>query len=101
VALIVGCLIFGSLVGLYSLLASVYPAAVRNTGAGLSVGMGRIGAIASPWLAGVLLERGGSGSSIYVVFALPLIVASAATFLLERLCARDREEPAGPVAPPG
>jgi benzoate transport len=97
VALVVGYLIFGSLVGLYSLLASVYPAAVRNTGAGLSVGIGRIGAIVSPWLAGVLLERGWSGSSTYVVFAVPLIVASAATFLLERLRSRDA---AGPAAPP-
>jgi MFS family permease len=84
-ALVVGYLIFGSMVGLYSIMPSVYPTEVRNTGSGLSVGVGRIGAIASPFVAGLLLERGWSGSSIYVLFALPLLAAGAATFLLERM----------------
>jgi MFS transporter, AAHS family, vanillate permease len=84
-ALVVGYLIFGSLVGLYSIMPSVYPAEVRNTGAGLSVGIGRVGAIASPYVAGLLLEGKWSGSSIYVVFAMPLLAAGAATLLLGRL----------------
>jgi benzoate transport len=84
-ALVVGYLIFGSMVGLYSIMPSVYPTEVRNTGAGLSVGVGRIGAIVSPSVAGVLLESGWSGSSTYVLFALPLLVAGAATFFLERM----------------
>jgi benzoate transport len=83
-ALVVGYLIFGSMVGLYSIMPSVYPAEIRNTGAGLSVGVGRVGAIVSPFVAGVLLESGWSGSSTYVLFALPLLAAGAATFVLER-----------------
>jgi benzoate transport len=84
-AVVVGYLIFGSMVGLYSIMPSVYPTEVRNTGSGVSVGVGRIGAIASPFVAGLLLEIGWSGSSIYVLFALPLLAAGAATFLLERM----------------
>jgi benzoate transport len=84
-ALVVGYLIFGSMIGLYSILPSVYPTEVRNTGAGLSVGIGRIGAIASPFVAGILLERGWTGSEAYVLFALPLLAAGAATFLLARM----------------
>jgi MFS family permease len=84
-ALIVGYFIFGSMVGLYALMPSVYPAEVRNTGAGLSVGIGRMGAIVSPYLAGLLLERGWSGYSTYAVFALPLVAAAAATLLLGRM----------------
>jgi benzoate transport len=84
-ALVVGYLIFGSMVGLYSIMPSVYPAEVRNTGAGLSVGVGRVGAIVSPFVAGLLLERGWSGSSTYVLFALPLLAAAAATWLLARM----------------
>lgn len=89
-AIFVGALIFGSMVGLYSIMPSVYPTEVRNTGAGLAVGIGRIGAIASPFVAGLLLERGWSGSSTYVLFALPLLVAGAATFLLDRMRTKDR-----------
>ena len=93
-AILVGYLIFGSMIGLYSILPSVYPTEVRNTGAGLSVGVGRIGAIVSPFAAGVLLEHGWSGSSTYVLFALPLLAAAAATLFL----ARQRAE--GPARPP-
>jgi benzoate transport len=84
-AVVVGYLLFASLVGLYAILPSIYPAEVRNTGAGLSVGMGRIGAIVSPYVAGLLLERGWSNSSTYAVFALPLLAAGVATFLLGRM----------------
>ena len=89
-AVVVGYLIFGSMVGLYSIMPSVYPTEVRNTGAGLSVGVGRLGAIVSPFVAGLLLERGWSGSSTYVLFALPLLVAGAATFFLARMRTSDR-----------
>lgn len=91
-ALVVGYLIFGSMVGLYSIMPSVYPTEVRNTGSGLSVGMGRIGAIASPFVAGLLLESGWSGSSTYVLFALPLLAAGAATFVLDRMRSASRRE---------
>lgn len=91
-ALVVGYLIFGSMVGLYSIMPSVYPTEVRNTGSGLSVGMGRIGAIASPFVAGLLLESGWSGSSTYVLFALPLLAAGAATFVLDRMRSASRKE---------
>jgi MFS family permease len=84
-AVVVGYLIFGSMVGLYSIMPSVYPTEVRNTGAGLSIGIGRVGGIVSPFVAGVLLESGWSGSSTYVLFALPLLAAGAATLLLERM----------------
>lgn len=83
-ALVVGYLIFGSMVGLYSIMPSVYPTEVRNTGAGLSVGVGRLGAIVSPFAAGMLLDRGWSASSTYVLFALPLLAAGAATLFLQR-----------------
>jgi benzoate transport len=84
-AVVVGYLIFGSMVGLYSIMPSVYPTEVRNTGAGLSIGVGRVGAIVSPYVAGVLLESGWPASSTYVLFALPLFAAGAATLYLERM----------------
>ncbi len=94
-AFVVGYLIFGSMVGLYSIMPSVYPTEVRNTGCGLAVGVGRIGAIVSPLVAGLLLEIGWSGSSTYVLFALPLLAAGTATFLLQRM------RSSGAVAAPG
>jgi benzoate transport len=83
--LAVGCFLFGSMVGLYALMPSAYPTEVRNTGAGLSIGIGRIGAFIAPLLAGFLLEAGWSSSRTYLVFAVPLLVAAAATVVLGRV----------------
>jgi benzoate transport len=84
-ALVVGYFLFGSMIGLYAIMPSVYPAAVRNTGAGLSIGVGRIGAIVAPYTAGLLLQAGWSSSATYVVFAAPLVLAAASTYALSRL----------------
>jgi benzoate transport len=84
-ALLVGYFLFGCMVGLYAVMPSVYPAAVRNTGAGLSIGVGRIGGIMSPYAAGLLLQAGWSSSATYAVFATPLVVASVTTLALSRL----------------
>jgi len=88
-AVVVGYFLVGSMVGLYAVLPSVYPAGVRNTGAGMSVGVGRIGAILAPYSAGLLLQSGSTSSETYVVFAVPLLLAAAATFVLGRLRAAD------------
>lgn len=83
-ALVVGYFLFGSMVGLYSIIPSVYPTEVRNTGAGLSIGIGRLGAVVSPFLAGLLLQAGWSPSSTYLAFAGPLLAAAGATAVLGR-----------------
>ena len=88
-ALVVGWFLFGSMVGLYAVMPSVYPAGVRNTGAGLSIGVGRIGAMLAPYAAGLLLQAGWSSSVTYVVFAVPLVAAATGTYVLGRL--RDHE----------
>lgn len=45
-------------VGLYSLAARIFPTALRSTGTGLMIGLGRTGAALSPILAGVLMHGG-------------------------------------------
>ena len=54
--------------------AEFYPTAIRATALGWSNGIGRIGAIASPWLGGVVLSSGADPTTLFWVFA-----ASAAT----------------------
>ncbi|MCH7696915.1 MAG: hypothetical protein IIB73_11630 [Proteobacteria bacterium] len=45
----------GTMAGLYTLTPALYPAAVRTTGIGWAIGMGRFGAVLSP-LARILHE---------------------------------------------
>ena len=44
--------------GLYSIVAYAFPTHVRATGTGFVIGVGRGGAVLSPWIAGYLLNQG-------------------------------------------
>ncbi len=67
-----------SMCGLYALVPAVYPPAVRVTGMGWAIGVGRAGAILSPMTAGLLLDGGWQPFSLYYIFALPLALAAIA-----------------------
>lgn len=78
----IGAFIFGSMAGLYAFAPVVYPAAVRSTGMGWAIGIGRLGAILAPLTAGVLLDRGWSPPHLYYAFALPLVAAMVTVLAL-------------------
>jgi benzoate transport len=71
----IGAFIFASMAGLYAFAPIIYPASVRTTGMGWSIGIGRVGAILAPLIAGVLLDNGWSPANLYYVFAVPLLAA--------------------------
>jgi MFS family permease len=75
IAVLIGAFIFGSMAGLYALAPRIYPAAIRTTGMGWSIGIGRIGAILAPTIVGVLIDAGWKTADLYYVFSIPLIVA--------------------------
>jgi len=66
----------GGFLGLYAVGARIYPAAIRVTGIGWAAGVGRLGAVLGPWIAGQLVARGVGMSGSFLVFALPLAVAA-------------------------
>jgi len=80
IALVIGVCLFGSMVGLYAMTPLLYPAAIRTTGMGWAIGIGRIGAILAPIVAGLLIDAGWSTSQLYYAFAVPV----AATVLAVR-----------------
>jgi len=71
----IGAFIFASMAGLYAFAPIIYPARVRTTGMGWSIGIGRLGAILAPVIAGVLLDSGWSPPNLYYAFAIPLVAA--------------------------
>jgi AAHS family 3-hydroxyphenylpropionic acid transporter len=77
-----GFFLLGANYALYGVAPAYYPAAIRGTGSGASVAMGRIGSIIGPLLAGVLLGGGTSASGV-VGYLIPVAaVAGLAVFLL-------------------
>jgi benzoate transport len=75
IATALGASIFGCMIGLYALAPLLYSASTRTTGMGWAIGIGRIGGIAAPALAGVLVDLGWRNGPIYYLFALPLLLA--------------------------
>lgn len=75
IAIAIGVFLFGSMVGLYAITPSLYPPAIRATGMGWAIGIGRIGAILAPLIAGFLVDRGWKTPDLYYAYAVPMIVA--------------------------
>lgn len=79
---LVGALINGCISGVYTLSPSLYGAEIRNTGVGWTVGIGRIGAILAPIVAGMLLEQGWDKQSLYLGVSMILGISALAVFIL-------------------
>ncbi|MGI4861383.1 MAG: 3-(3-hydroxy-phenyl)propionate transporter MhpT [Janthinobacterium lividum] len=84
-AFFAGMFVIGGQSVLYALSAVFYPTAMRGTGVGAAVAVGRIGSVVGPLAAGALLAMGRS-SSLVIGASIPvtLIAAGAALLLIRR-----------------
>lgn len=81
--ILVGVLMNGCISGLYTLNPLTYDADIRNTGVGWSIGIGRIGAILAPTIAGQLLDMGWDKQSLYVGVGFIMLISTVAIFFLK------------------
>ena len=79
----IGLLLQGGFVGMYALPAKLYPTDIRNTGVGWAIGLGRLGAVFGPALAGYLIARGVSIELNFAIFSIPVLVACAGVMTLK------------------
>ncbi|PJG83931.1 MFS transporter [Caviibacterium pharyngocola] len=82
--ILVGALMNGCISGLYTLNPSIYAPDIRSTGVGWSIGIGRIGAILAPTIAGILLDQGWEKQNLYIGVGFVLLLSTAALFFLRR-----------------
>ena len=64
--------------------AVLYPTAVRSTGVGWALGVGRIGAIIGPVVGGMLLAAHFTPRNLFFMIAIPALVAALSMFILSR-----------------
>lgn len=98
-AVFVGLTANGGVAGFYAISPSVYPAAVRGTGVGLMIGIGRLVSIVAPIVTGYLLGAGWTPQGLYVLFGAVLVVAAVFMFGLDRSYRGRSENPETPDAP--
>jgi benzoate transport len=78
----VGLLQQGGFTGLYGAAAKAYPTAIRSTGIGWAVGLGRSGAVAGPAAAGYLIAAGLDMSANFYLFAVPMAIGGVIAYRL-------------------
>lgn len=89
-----GFLVLGAQYALYGLPPWLYPAQVRAAGAGAAVGVGRLGSIVGPLLAGELRHAGWSAGQVLTAMLPIAMAAGAAVFVLTWLARVDGTEAA-------
>lgn len=81
-ALLLGIITNAAMAGLYAVGPPLYPTAVRGTGMGWAIGIGRFGAILAPFASGTLLDRGWAPAQLYFVFSVPFAAAAVALLVI-------------------
>ena len=81
-AFLVGLFGTGCIIGAYAAVPQLYPTEVRTTGTGVAIGLGRWGGVASPTVAGLLLDANWTGPELYLLFSVPLFIAGLAALFL-------------------
>lgn len=73
------------IVGLYSVLAQVFPTQVRASGTGFAIGVGRGGAALAPILAGLLFQAGYGLHAVAIVMAIGSLIAAGSLLFLRNI----------------
>lgn len=94
VGLLLGTLINGCVAGLYSISPTIYDAEIRSRGVGYAIGFGRIGAILSPTIAGVFLDRGLAPATLYTYYGIVFILAIFLVLMLGHAFYRHQKDQA-------
>ncbi len=79
---LIGVLQQGGFTGLYACAAKMYASEFRATGLGWAIGLGRIGAVVGPAVAGVLIDRGVNMETNFIIFAIPMLLGGLMAYTL-------------------
>jgi MFS transporter, AAHS family, 4-hydroxybenzoate transporter len=81
---LMGAGIMGTQTAMFGLAAGIYPTAIRATGIGSALGVGRIGSILGPLIGGALVKYGLPVEQIYLLAIVPPAISTIAIVTLWR-----------------
>jgi AAHS family 4-hydroxybenzoate transporter-like MFS transporter len=82
---VAGFCVVGGQIAANALAAGYYPTAVRATGVGWALGIGRVGSIVGPLVGGILLTMKWSAAEVFMTAAGAALCAALAALFLSRL----------------
>jgi MFS transporter, AAHS family, 4-hydroxybenzoate transporter len=80
VVFVAGFGVIGGQICMNAFAAAIYPTAIRSTGVGWALGIGRLGSILGPVMGGMLIARGFTVDEVFVC-ASPVAVAACAALI--------------------
>ena len=80
----IGFLMNGCISGLYAINPTLYATHIRSTGVGVAIGVGRLGAILAPTIAGILLDGGFDKQDLYMGVGLVMVLAVISVVFLRK-----------------
>ena len=80
----IGFLMNGCISGLYAINPTLYATHIRSTGVGVAIGVGRLGAILAPTIAGALLDSGFDKQDLYMGVGLVMVLAVISVAFLRK-----------------
>jgi AAHS family 4-hydroxybenzoate transporter-like MFS transporter len=87
ILMLAGMGVIGAQVGATALASMTYPVAIRATGLGWALGVGRVGSIVGPTIGGIMIATAADPRSVYLGCLLPVLLGMAAVALLKRTTA--------------
>ncbi len=88
-----GFCVVGAQFGANSLAASFYPTAVRATGIGWALGIGRVGSIVGPLIGGALMSLHWDFSNLFLIAAVPAACGAVAILTLGHVARKEPDLP--------
>jgi AAHS family 4-hydroxybenzoate transporter-like MFS transporter len=82
VILTTGFGVVGAQLAMTALAAELYPTAARSTGVGWGLGIGRLGAVISPAIGGLVLAAGWAQTELFAAAAMPALICAGGTLLM-------------------
>ncbi|HDV6320660.1 TPA: MFS transporter [Burkholderia multivorans] len=92
-----GFCVVGGQIAANALAARSYPTTIRATGVGYAFGVGRIGSLVGPFLGGVLIALKWDPAHIFMLGAIPVLVASCAAMTIHLASTGNRTNPSRAV----
>ena len=85
-----GFCVVGGQIGANALTAKAYPTAIRATGVGWALGIGRVGSICGPLIGAALLSTHWEMRHVFLLSAIPVSIAAIAALFLSRTTSIDQ-----------
>nr|AAD25166.1 putative 4-chlorobenzoate transporter [Arthrobacter sp. SU] len=92
---VLGLVTAANVAGFYATTPDLFPPAIRGTGIGWMIGIGRLVSFVSPIVVGYLLAGGWKAENIFMLFGLPLVVSALSMAVVWSLSTKTK--PSTPV----